>query len=133
MARARAELARQILRHAPHEEIQEEAMNFFETLGMLLRRGYLDREMVWGDFSFHAVRWWHACSEYVRDERSRKGNDATLFEDFEHLAADLSVMDQAKLARSRGEVKPSAEAIREFLQEEAALAKGSPTNDRIVQ
>lgn len=121
MVQARSSLAGLLLRRAPHEEMQEDVMNFFETLGMLLRRRYLDSEMAWADFSFYALRWWSACKDYVREERTRKGNDATLFEDFQYLVDALYVIEQAKLHKSRADLEPSADSINEFLREEAAL------------
>jgi hypothetical protein len=121
MVQARSSLARLLLRRAAHEEIQEDVMNFFETIGMLLRRRYLDREMVWADFSFHALRWWTACKDYIREERARKGNDATIFQDFESMVDALYVIEQVKLRKSRADLEPSADSISEFLREEAAL------------
>ena len=42
-------------------EINERAPDFFEDLGMLVHRDYIDREMVWDTFSYYAIRWWGAC------------------------------------------------------------------------
>jgi hypothetical protein len=53
----RKKLAEQLLDNAPHDDIQETVMNFFESIGMLLRKNYLDIDMVWCGFCFHAIRW----------------------------------------------------------------------------
>jgi hypothetical protein len=47
-------LAQQLKAGAPHDEINERVLDFFEDLGMLVRRDYIDREMVWETFSYYA-------------------------------------------------------------------------------
>jgi hypothetical protein len=44
---ARALFAHQLLHGGPHNEMQQEILTFFEDMGMLIKRNYLDREMVW--------------------------------------------------------------------------------------
>src|SRR2546428_9229194 len=55
---ARKALATQFLGRTSHEDIDEDVMNFFESVGVLLRRGYLDPELAWVGFGFYAIRWW---------------------------------------------------------------------------
>jgi hypothetical protein len=50
-------LAQQFKAGAAHDEINERVPDFFEDLGMLVRRDYIDREMVWDTFSYYAIRW----------------------------------------------------------------------------
>ena len=49
---------------------------------MLVRRDYIDRNMVWDTFSYYAKGWWSACKDYITVERADKGDDSTLFRDF---------------------------------------------------
>lgn len=125
MSAQRVALATQLLRRSRHEAVREDVMNFFEDMGMLLRRGYLDSEMMWETFSYYSVRWWEACEDYVREERRQKGNDQTLFEDFEYLANKMYQMGEKRLGLSKTEQKLSQEEIEEFLREETRLI----TND----
>src|SRR5262249_3611704 len=67
---AREILAGQLLDEKPHEEINETVLNFFEDMGMLLRRGYLNGEMIWDTFGYYARVWWSACGDYIRQERA---------------------------------------------------------------
>ena len=52
LLKAREVFAEQILDGKPHEEMNQAVLTFFEDLGMLFRRKYLDREMVWETFGY---------------------------------------------------------------------------------
>ncbi len=73
---ARKRLAQQLLRDPSSGDLQEDVMNFFEDMGMLFRRGYLDREMIWDTFGYYARMWWSACKDYIAEERVQ---DETFF------------------------------------------------------
>lgn len=75
---ARKKLAQQLLEDTPHDEIQENVMDFFEDMGMQLRRGYLDREMIWDTFSYYAKMWGSACKDYIDAERRTKHSSLIL-------------------------------------------------------
>ena len=47
LLRARELFAGQLLDGKPHEEMNQAVLTFFAALGMLFRRKYLDREMIW--------------------------------------------------------------------------------------
>lgn len=51
-------LAQQLKVSAHHDDINERVLDFFEDLGMLIRRDYIDREMVWDAFSYYVKGWW---------------------------------------------------------------------------
>jgi hypothetical protein len=113
---ARKALAHQLLNKAPHHEIQEDVMNSFEDMGMLLRRRYLDRGMVWDTFSYYGMTWWSACEDYVAEERRRK-RDPSLFTDFEDLAKRIRKRAVKELQKA-DLAPPEVEA---FLRDEARL------------
>lgn len=113
-------LSNQLLHAKPHEEINEPVMNFFEDMGMLLRRDYLDRTMIYGTFSYYATRWWGACKDYIAKERADKGDD-TLFGDFENLIAALYEDEMKERHKTRTALEPSPLALRSFLEDEARL------------
>src|SRR5438309_12014635 len=54
MQHDRKSLAEHFLSSRPG--IQERVLDFFEDLGLFLRRGYLDEELSWDTFGFYAVR-----------------------------------------------------------------------------
>jgi hypothetical protein len=112
---ARKELAHRLLSDALRDQIEETVMEFFEDMGLFLRRGYLDEEFIWSTFGFFAVRWWSGCKGYVLEER-RAQNDSMLFTDFEDLAKRFLARDaRAGLA----EATPSD--LKQFLKDERDL------------
>lgn len=129
MVACRKKLALALLAGAPHDEIQDDVMNFFETVGLLYKRDLIERELAYNTFSYYAPSWWYAVEAYVRDERSAnpstEDHDPTIFEEFEYLTAELN-----KVVANRRRLKPSdieAEiaAYRDtFLKEESELDMG---------
>ena len=90
-------------------------MNFFEDLGLYLRRKHLDEELLWNTFGFYIVRWWEACRPYVLEERERH-RDATLFADFEDISDRMKKRDvEASLHQ------PTPTEITTFLEDESRL------------
>ena len=110
----------QLLQEKLHDEISEPVMNFFEDMGMLLHRDYLDRTMIYGKFSYYATRWWNACKDYIAKERAAKGDD-TLFGDFENLIEALYEEEMKERHKTRTELEPSPLELGRFLEDEARL------------
>ena len=117
---ARKIVAQQFLANAAHDEIKETVLDFFEDMGMLIRRDYLDRDMVWGTFSYYARMWWSSCKEYIEAERARL-NDSSFFTDFEYLVEWIGKEDVKRLQKSRAALEPSLSDIKGFLDDEAKL------------
>lgn len=112
MVEARRRLAQQLYESAPHAEIQEAVMDFYEDLGLVLKRGYLDEEMAWSTFGFYAVRWWGNCRSYVQRER-KETRDPTVFEDFEALVGRFRARDQ-----KAGLSEPDDVDLKQFIDDE---------------
>jgi hypothetical protein len=121
MKKARSTLAKQILEKSGHDDIQEDVINFFEDMVTLLRRNYLDKELLWACFSFHAIRWWSVCKDYIYEERKRQDNDQTIFEDFQYLVDILYEMESKKRNLPRARLEPSRDNIDIFLKDESNL------------
>ena len=121
---ARKLLAQQLLENRPHYEINEPVLNFFEDVGMLIRRGYLEREMIWDTFSYYTTNWWSACKDYIAEERSNKG-DTTLFTDFGDLVEQIYKDEMEERHKTRAELEPSPNELQRFLHEEARLFDAS--------
>lgn len=120
--RSRKRLAEQLLRDAPHEDIREDVMNFFEDMGLFFELEYLDERFVWGTFSFYVTRWWSACKDYIIEERIRQNSDQSLFSKFGCLAERVYEIGVKELKRTRAEQEPSPDEIRDFLLDESRLA-----------
>jgi hypothetical protein len=121
MKAARSKLADQILNKCEHDEIQETVLNIFEDIGIFLRRDYLDKELVWASFAFHAIRWWSILKDYVLEERKMQDDDDTIFEDFENLVKTLYEIESVKRRKSRADLEPDWLDIDQFLKDEVNL------------
>ena len=117
----RKKLALQLMQQANHEDIQEPILNFFESVGMLLKRGYFDKEMAWVGFGYYVIRWWASCKDYVFEERRRNNNDKTIFEEFEYLVDQVFQVEIKERNLSRAELEPSKDDINTFLTAESNL------------
>jgi hypothetical protein len=95
MRRFRKKLAEQMDPYDPakHDEITEEVFELFESIGIVYKRGLLNKDLADSSFSFHATRWWEAAKHYVDEERKRNGDDLSLFRDFEDFAKAMREHD----------------------------------------
>jgi hypothetical protein len=108
-------LAQDLVGHAPHDQIRVATLNFFEDLGLLVRRGFLDEELAWSTFGFHAIRWWMAALDYIGEQRRLKGDDS-LFDEFQTLVNAFRKLDAA-----HGLPEPSPSDLNDFLLHELNL------------
>lgn len=112
MKRSRKLLAEQLEHESRHDQITEETLELFESIGAIFKRGLLDEDLAYSSFSYHAVYWWEAAKFHIFAERKEKRDD-TLFEDFEHFA---------KVMRERDHISKIDPAdLKAFLQDEKAL------------
>lgn len=121
MKERRKRLAQQLLKHIAHDKIQEEVLDLFESVGIFLRRGYLDQELVWCNWGYYAPQWWNACKDYILMERKIHNDDQTLFEEFQYLVDKLYEEEMSHRHKTRSELEPSIADLKQFLKEEASL------------
>jgi hypothetical protein len=121
----RERFAGQLLDGKPHDEMDQGVLNFFEDLGMLFRRNYLDQEMVWETFGHFGKMWWSASREYIAKERANMDGDTFFFRDFQYLVERVCEIDVKKRMKTRAALEPSRSDVRYFLQTEALRPRGS--------
>jgi hypothetical protein len=87
---------------------------FFERVGLLERRGILDEEMVWSEFSYFILNYYAALADGIQQERARE-EDPTLYTEFERLYRRLLALT----TEPRGQdAKPTAQSVRDFIENE---------------
>ena len=121
MAGYRKSVAEERLRGAQEPTVIWSIVDFFETIGMLVRRGYLDEYDVWHSFAF----WIFNVYADVRDaiEQETK-NDPTYYGDFRDLVERIRKVEQREGGK---EDRPSKEDVLEFWKEESQIVAGTPT------
>lgn len=116
----RRNLANQLIVGVEHSVILEDLMNFFETVGMLIKKDYVDMDMIWFVFGYYGRLWWSACKDYIIEER-RQLDDKTLFVGFELFAEKLYEVELKEHHKTRAELEPSAQEVKVFLEQEHRL------------
>lgn len=132
--RSRSALASFALNQPPTGEIPDEAyavISLFETLGFLLRRKAIDLEMAWNSFDPWIPIYWSAF-ETVITERRKNIDDATLWQDWQYAAQQITHMQAQRAKATVGYVQARYNARRlQFLREEAnSSAPVSPQSSK---
>lgn len=95
MKQARKKLAKQLdpYEQSKHDQITEEVLEFFESVGTVYRLGLLQEELAISSFSYYANRWWEAAKAYIDRERKARGDDRSLFSQFEAFVKAMQKHD----------------------------------------
>jgi hypothetical protein len=96
-----------------------EVLNYFETIGLLLRRGYLYDRDVWEMYGCSVFPLWWSSSELVQAARRKDCNSYT---NLEYLNGALSKIESAEGGRSE---RSSEEQIR-YWKDEQMTRVGRP-------
>jgi hypothetical protein len=111
--------------HYPVEA--QNILNFFETIGLLVRRQYLDLEDVWSSFGY----WMFNVHADLRDDiEQEQRDDASYYRDFCDLIERLREVEQE---HGGSDDRPSRDEVLEFWRDEAKIGPGAPTRKRKVK
>ena len=115
--KVRAAAAKSIKSGKYHEA--EDLFDFFETIGLLVRRKALNKEMVWHTF-FHWVHgYWLMSSAYISD--MRKANPST-YRDFALLNQQLYDLEKRENISGDSELTWSPNELKQFMLDESKAA-----------
>ncbi len=104
MKKSRKKLAKQLSPYVPtkHDQITEEVLELFESIGTLYNRGLINIELADSSFSYYANHWWEAAKPYIDQERRKKHDDHSLYSEFQELVKKVRkhdpVIDEKALA-----------------------------------
>jgi len=96
----------------------EPILDFFETMALLLRRGALDKEIVWHTFFYWIDRYYQASKPSIT---ARQKIDPLVWKDLTQFVTDLRKL-QIKQAAAASYHPPAPEEITRFLEEEQTEA-----------
>jgi uncharacterized protein YktA (UPF0223 family) len=110
--------------NVPYE--MSDVLDFFEHIGLLEKRGYLDKNDVWDEFSDFMFPLYADARPYIDSEQKK---DRAEYANFTQL---MKEMEQIEAEKEGGTVKPqSQEDIRDFYIGEAEDQPGAlPTHSR---
>jgi len=66
-----------------------EVLGFFEDLGIYLRRGVFDKDLLWNKYSYFIGHYWIMFEKHILKYRAKE-NDDTWFDQFEYLNSQMS-------------------------------------------
>lgn len=96
----------------------DDILDFFETVGYLVRRGALDKDMVSSSFYYY-LHYYYLLTQDYRSETRKK--DCTIWEDFELIHNKLVLHEKRQHKCEDEDLIPSQEEIQEFITDEINL------------
>ncbi len=98
---------------AKHQANLPQVLNFFETLGLLLRRKAVDEVFVWNTFAYWILHYYAAAEDYVNEGCKR---DPNMWCEFKALYRRMLTVEQDKGGLTEAVVRAG---VPEFLTKEA--------------
>jgi hypothetical protein len=102
----------------------QKLLDFFETIGLIVRRGYVDAEDVWSSFGYWMF---NIYADFKDDIEQEQRDDGSYYQDSCELLEILRRIEKKEGGKSD---RPSKEEIREFWQDEANAKVGAPLRKR---
>jgi len=96
----------------------DDVLDFFETVGMLIRRGALDDFMVWHTFYYWIHRYYVSNSEYIAKSRVE---DHTIWFDLVKLHKIMVSIEKKERQCPDEELQLTKEELTEFFKEEMTI------------
>jgi hypothetical protein len=93
-------------------------LNFFETIGFLVKKNAIDRKVVWNFFSFFVINYYQAASNFIKDIRK---DDKTVWSNLEYLYNELVKIEKSERKCKDSDIIISPESLENFLNSEASL------------
>jgi hypothetical protein len=115
MSAARS-LAATALKADPNTADIEPVLDFFETIGVLLRRRAIDEELVWSSFSYWVLRYAALARDQIHARRKAEADD-TYYEEFDFLVKQMTALE-VKKRRLKAPPFFSTASLAGFLNEE---------------
>ena len=96
----------------------EELYDFFETVGLLLHKNSLDKEIVWNTFFYWIHDHWVIGSKYIANEQR---DDSSTWEEFKYLHEQVLKVEKKRTKASDADLLLSENDIKKFLNDESTL------------
>jgi len=107
-----------------------DVFDFFEDLGILLRKKAIPKDLIWSDYCYWIQRYWTAFKDYVDWVRKPENDDDdTLYCEFQYLFNEIHAYDERRrnpsvltvFLRKRKHIGIKQKDVDEFVDEEIAL------------
>jgi hypothetical protein len=112
------QLAATSLKNQESSKEIDPVLDFFETIGILVRRNAIDDELAWNEFSYWVLRY-AALTKARIDDMRKAESDETYWQEFEFLVKRLTKIEKRK-RHLKFPPSFSQEKLNEFLADEIA-------------
>jgi hypothetical protein len=120
MVTYRKSYATQRLKGVVEPTAEYHILDFFETIGLLVDRGYLDEKDVWENFGYVIFPVYADARDTIAEEQKA---DPTYYNHFVSLVERMRILEKA----NHGNEEPvTKEDLREYWQDETELVVGEP-------
>jgi hypothetical protein len=124
IANARRVVGEKRLKGEEYPVEAQNLLNFFETIGLLVRRKYLNVDDVWSSFSY----WMFYIYASFRDDiEQEQREDETYYADYCRLIERLRKIEKEEDCKDD---RPSEDEIRKFWEDEVKIVAGQPLGKR---
>ena len=120
----RRQYAEERLKGVSEPAARYQLLDFFETIGLLVDRGYLDETDVWENFGYSVFPLYADSRDTIGEEQK---DDPAYYIHFISLAERMQAVEKAQHGNVRAMTK---EDFQEFWQDETKLVTGSPPSIR---
>jgi len=125
MAQYRKAVATKRIEGEQYPAEAERILGFFETISLLVRRGFLDEYDVWSSFSYWMF---NVYADFRDDIEQEQKDDPAYYRDFCDLIERLREIEAEPPPTSSD--RPSREQIRDFWMDETQVLPGAPVRKR---
>ncbi len=121
--RALCRKLRALKRDLPDDSLITDVIDYFEDLGFLVRKNWIDREAAWHSFAEYARMYWYAIGrEYAESVRERYEGDSTYYTEYQFLVEELERIELEKRSLQSGDdIAISPDSIDDFIAAECEL------------
>ena len=98
----------------------EVVLDFFQLIGLLTRRGALDKQMVWSKFFYYLHPYHYAAEKYIKTRR-KIHDDISLWADINKLHKRLISIEKRARQCSYSKISLDKDSIKKYLEEEIHL------------
>jgi hypothetical protein len=124
MAQYRKTVAEKRMRGTSYPPEAQKILDFFETIGLLVRRGYLDDNDVWSSFGYWMF---NIYADFREDIEQEQRLDKSYYQDSCELLARLKQIEEEQ---GSADDRPSREEILDFWRDESKSIAGTPIRKR---
>lgn len=98
----------------------EKVLDFFQLIGLLTRRGALDKQMVWSKFFYYLHPYHYAAEKYITTRRNIH-EDISLWADINKLHKRLISIEKHERQCPITKISLDKDSIKKYLEEEILL------------